>query len=503
MFNPDTSLTPFVKPFQNNDKYYIYDVNTNQIIEVEKTIHDIIETYHPEHTEELQAAFSAVYSREELLRAFREIEEARSGSGLFSAHRPARISLGSDDPAQLEQFHANGLQQLLLEVTRQCNFKCSYCQVSGEYGHPSGDPENMTWETARQCIDFFCQRLRKDPGGTISFYGGEPLLAIDLIKKAVLHVRERHRDLKINFSITTNGALADEKNLDFLIEHDFNISFSLDGPLEFHDRYRRDRHNGGTFAAVLANLKTAARRNRDFYLNNIRISCVLAPPFDIDALYAFFSENKILRPLLESGKIRGGLVDTRESRFLEDFNLVKPMQESKTVMKKLNARLLELIRTGELKQISLEKTNLFIILHNLARRPIQSIEKMDVLIPHGVCHIGMRRLFATSGGDFHICERDGRHYKIGDSKRGFNFEHIAALYGKLEKTLADCRNCWATLHCERCWATLGNLDAFTGETKERYCQGSKRVTELALKAFTRLLEENPDSLKVFREIEIY
>ena len=36
---------PFIKKFKDSGFYYIYDVNTNRIVEVEKPIYDIIDNY--------------------------------------------------------------------------------------------------------------------------------------------------------------------------------------------------------------------------------------------------------------------------------------------------------------------------------------------------------------------------------------------------------------------------------------------------------------------------
>ena len=43
--NQETLKKPFVKKFSDNGQYFIYDVNTNQIIEVEEPVYDIIELF--------------------------------------------------------------------------------------------------------------------------------------------------------------------------------------------------------------------------------------------------------------------------------------------------------------------------------------------------------------------------------------------------------------------------------------------------------------------------
>ena len=41
----DDGGNPFIKKFSDIGCFYIYDVNTNRIIEVEKSVHDIIDEY--------------------------------------------------------------------------------------------------------------------------------------------------------------------------------------------------------------------------------------------------------------------------------------------------------------------------------------------------------------------------------------------------------------------------------------------------------------------------
>ncbi len=71
---------------------------------------------------------------------------------------------------------------------------------------------------------------------------------------------------------------------------------------------------------------------------------------------------------------------------------------------------------------------------------------------------------------------------------------------KLEEVLEDCRNCWAINLCERCWAVIGNLEEFTGKRKEGFCTMNKKIIEKAFKLYVQLLREDPDCLKVFKDV---
>ena len=75
----------------------------------------------------------------------------------------------------------------------------------------------------------------------IVFFGGEPLLAPDVIQSTVAHARflEGQGAARFHFKITTNGLLLDETFLDFAVANDILVAMSFDGVREAHDRHRR------------------------------------------------------------------------------------------------------------------------------------------------------------------------------------------------------------------------------------------------------------------------
>ncbi|MCI0470071.1 MAG: radical SAM protein, partial [Candidatus Aminicenantes bacterium] len=114
------------------------------------------------------------------------------------------------------------LSSLILTVTEDCNFRCKYC-------YQARSKHYMSWETAKQTLDFFLPRMKKNH--KISFLGGEPFLAFDLIKKAVAYVKLKNKELSksAGFAVSTNGSLLAEHVLDFLNRSDFIVELSFDG----------------------------------------------------------------------------------------------------------------------------------------------------------------------------------------------------------------------------------------------------------------------------------
>ena len=65
---------------------------------------------------------------------------------------------------------------------------------------------------------------------SLSFYGGEPLLALPLIKRAIRHVESaKQPKQETDFNITTNGLLLDRDTVRFLARHGVDTTISCDG----------------------------------------------------------------------------------------------------------------------------------------------------------------------------------------------------------------------------------------------------------------------------------
>jgi sulfatase maturation enzyme AslB (radical SAM superfamily) len=114
------------------------------------------------------------------------------------------------------------LESVCVILTDQCNFECSYC-------YQDRGNQRLDFPTLARTIDFFHPFFAREC--VVSFYGGEPLLAFDLIQRAVEHMDRlptEHRR-KIRFSLTTNGSLLNEEILGFLAEHEFSLVLSFDG----------------------------------------------------------------------------------------------------------------------------------------------------------------------------------------------------------------------------------------------------------------------------------
>jgi putative peptide-modifying radical SAM enzyme len=133
-------------------------------------------------------------------------------------------------------------------LTTECNLQCRYCfgetledfdDDFGEFNLDYSLPKkaNYDWNVLAD----FC---RRDDDCVVTFYGGEPLLCVDEIKRVMDLVKTKH------FMIQTNGLLLDRLEPEY-VNRFHTILVSMDGEEALTDYYR----GRGTFRKVINNLK--------------------------------------------------------------------------------------------------------------------------------------------------------------------------------------------------------------------------------------------------------
>lgn len=148
-----------------------------------------------------------------------------------------------------------------LAISDQCNFRCAHCihfQPTTNFGqvlpmYQRMAPQlNMTWETAKRCIDQYIALMRKQ-GRTrckIHFGNAEPLVNWPVIER-VLEYCGKMGDLSFEFAINTNLVLVSRQIAEAFKKHQVHIATSLDGTQTANDAIRITRGGQGTFTRIL------------------------------------------------------------------------------------------------------------------------------------------------------------------------------------------------------------------------------------------------------------
>jgi uncharacterized protein len=140
---------------------------------------------------------------------------------------------------------------LIVLPTEKCNFRCTYCYEDFTVGRMKPD----TIQGIKRLIERRMPDLRHL---TIDWFGGEPLIARDIIEDVCRHVCELARanpKLEFGSGITTNGYLLDLNTVESLGRLNINsYQISLDGPREFHDETRVRAGGSGSFDRIWRNI---------------------------------------------------------------------------------------------------------------------------------------------------------------------------------------------------------------------------------------------------------
>lgn len=150
----------------------------------------------------------------------------------------------------------NSIECLKIHVSNTCNLKCRYCYAQfGNYGNVD---MIMDSEMLKKLITYIKKFIKIYNLKYITFFGGEPFLAIDIIKK----ICEEFSGNDIRFLLQTNGTIMNSEILDLVKKFKITITVSLDGPEYINDFNRIDHNNRGTFYEIVKNIELINRVSR-------------------------------------------------------------------------------------------------------------------------------------------------------------------------------------------------------------------------------------------------
>ncbi|HIX31044.1 MAG TPA: thioether cross-link-forming SCIFF peptide maturase, partial [Firmicutes bacterium] len=237
------------------------DVNSGAVHILDDTAYAVVQAMENKTTP-LDAVCEKLpqYSRAALEESYRELQELIARGELFA-------DADYIDPAMAVIRNAP-IKALCLHVSHDCNLRCKYCFAStGDFGTGR---LLMDADTAKAAIDFVIERSGARRNIEIDFFGGEPLMAMDVVKETVAYARSREAESgkHFRFTITTNGVLLDDDTIDYINREMDNCVLSLDGRKEVNDRFRVSPNGKGSYDVIVPKFKklVAERGDKDFYL---------------------------------------------------------------------------------------------------------------------------------------------------------------------------------------------------------------------------------------------
>lgn len=346
------------------------------------------------------------------------------------------------------------LRQLTFEITDNCNLNCHYCGYGSMYSnYDTRTTGNMSMQKVRNILNYMVDiwnssfNLSFNNIVDISFYGGEPLMNIKLIKDTISYLTELDtKNLRFTYRMTTNAVLLD-LYMDFLVSKNFNLLISIDGN-KYANSYRVYKNGEQSYDKVLNNILKLREKYPSFYESNVSFNAVLHDRNSYEDIFLFMKNvlgKTGMISELSDGGIRSDKVEEFKTMFKPIFKEREHFFDKYSIYREYetsgNAQLRSLVHgyTG----------NMYKTLNSLIK-PSKSVFHM----PSGTCIAFYKKVFVTVNGKIFPCEKIGQNYPVGyvdDSKVILDFEKIASFYDNMYKPLLKlCKQCYHQRNCSQC-----------------------------------------------------
>ncbi|AKA71987.1 thioether cross-link-forming SCIFF peptide maturase [Clostridium scatologenes] len=451
-----------IHKFVQGGEHYVIDVNSGTVHIVDKLVYDILDDKKLEEKQIVKNRLKNVYKQEEIEEAYDEIKELMEQEVLYSKDLYEDIALNSNKTPSY-------IKALCLNVAHDCNLRCKYCFADeGDY---KGCRELMSAEIAKKAIDFVIKKSGPRKNIEVDWFGGEPLMALNVIKEVMEYTKEQKKvhNKNIRFTMTTNATLLNDEIMDYLDKNMGNIILSIDGRKEVNDKVRVRVDGTGSYDSILPKIKkmvqmrdkskqyyargTFTRWNTDFF-EDIK--------FMADQGFDEISIEPVVLP--------------------NDHPLSLREEDLPTIFEQYDKLYFEMIkRHKEGKDFRFYHFNIDLQGGPCVYKRISG------------CGAGHEYVAITPEGDIYPCHQfiGNEDFKLGNlsSDEELNTDIVDKFKNAHIYTKPECKKCWARFYCSGgCQANNYN---FNGDMHTPYslgCKMQKKRIECAIALKTKMME---------------
>lgn len=411
--------------FNINDKYFATDTNSGLVHAVDEIVYDLlIDEKFKDEKKYIQLYDK--YGKQTVEEAVSEINYLIENDMLYTAETNA---VNKIKPA---------IKAMCLNMTHDCNLRCEYCFAS--QGTYNGEKGFLSFETGKKAFDFLVKNSGKRRNLEVDFFGGEPLMNFETIKKLVDYGRslEKANNKHFRFTTTTNGVLLDDEKVNYLNENMDNVVLSIDGRKDTNDRMRKTPNSKGSYDIIVNNFKNFinVRGSKDYFARGTYTS------YNLD-----FSEDvKHMRELgFDKISVEPVVANPEEKYALKDEHI----DDLKKEYEKLAEFYIESYFNKDKK---------FQFFHfNIELDGGPCIYKRSI-----GCGAGTEYVAVTPNGDLYPCHQfvGQEEFIVGNVDEGITNEEIVSKFKNVsvnEKPV--CKDCWAKYYCSGgCHANAYNFN---------------------------------------------
>lgn len=436
-----------------NGFYIVLDVHSGAVHSVDKTVYDVLDYYKNYSIDEIINILGRQYTPEDISSACNEIAELEENGLMFS----------EDIYTWLPDFENKQpvVKAVCMHVAHDCNLRCGYC-FADEGSYHSGK-SLMTFEVGKQAIDFLIKNSGSRRNLEVDFFGGEPTLNFDVVKRIVAYARQKEvlADKHFRFTITTNGLLLDDEMISYISENMDNVVLSLDGRRDINDKMRKRPGGQGSYDSIVPKFRKLAevRGGKDYYVRGTFTRHNLDFSRDVMHLAELGFKRISIEPVVE--------FDSDKDYLINESDLPEIFAE----YERLTTEILSLRENG---------VDDFVFFHFM----IDLTGGPCVRKRLAGCGAGGEYLAVTPDGSLYPCHQFTgiEQFKMGDTVNGvLNTELRDNFVGCNLHNKPDCVSCWAKYYCSG--GCAANAFMANGEILKPYklgCEMQRKRYECAI-----------------------
>ena len=433
--------------FNIKELYFAVDTNSGLVHAVEKIIYDLLmnEIFKDENK---YSELYSEYGEDSVLEALSEIQYLIDNKMLYT------------EEIKYENKIKPVIKAMCLNMTHDCNLRCEYCFAS--QGTYNGEKAFLSFETGKKAFDYLVKSSGNRRNLEVDFFGGEPLMNFDTIKKLVDYGRslEKEYNKHFRFTVTTNGVLLNEEKINYINENMDNVVLSIDGRKETNDRMRKTINGKGSYDLIIDNYKKfiVKRGNKDYFVRGTYTSNNLD-----------FCED---------------IIHMRESGF--DKISVEPVVAKPDEKYALKEEHVEILKKEYEKlaeyfiQSNNDKNKRFQFFHfNIELDGGPCIYKRSI-----GCGAGTEYVAVTPAGELYPCHQfiGTEEFIIGNVDEGITNQVVVDKFKNISvNDKPVCRNCWAKYFCSGgCHANAYNFNKDFSIPYDVGCELEKKRVECSI-----------------------
>ncbi|MGO1579784.1 MAG: thioether cross-link-forming SCIFF peptide maturase [Peptoniphilaceae bacterium] len=405
-----------IHKFYLNDKYVVLDIASGSVHVVDEIVYDLVDDYIDLDKKEMFKKYVSKYDYASIEEALNEIEYLKKEELLFTEDQ--RLSKPYYNPQNI-------VKAMCLHVAHDCNLRCKYCFAS--QGDFKGQRSLMDEEVGKKALIFLLENSGNRRNLEVDFFGGEPLMNFELVKKLVDfgRVEEKKYNKHFRFTITTNGLLLDRDKIDYINENMDNVVLSLDGRKCINDHMRPTISGKGSYDIIVPKFKELidARGDKDYYIRGTFTNKNLDFSNDLIDYYDLGFKKTSIEPVV---------TDEKETYAIREEHIQKILDEYEKMSKDyINIR---------------KKDKEFLFFHFMI-----DLTQGPCVIKRSVgCGAGSEYVAITPEGDIYPCHQfvGEEEFKLGNVDDGIVNTQIRDNFKCSNVfTKEDCYDCWARYYC--------------------------------------------------------